>query len=444
MLGCLPLRTRLTLGVGLGAVLALSGCSRSAPEVDATGDGARSAASLEGVSVLADDEPDVDRSGLQEALDEVAAGFLTADPEAIRPWLYDLSNPFARRWLDRARNLDGVPLAAYHLELDDSLGELATSAVRRRYDDPVTVAYVVEEHVLEGFDPPDRPASEDLFLTAVHTPNGWRFAADTDAEPLGLLSVDHLWDHGPVETTRRGSILALHHPDTRNLDEVLDEANAALGQARKRWPLAWAERVPVLVPRDQDELGQLLHVTFDLSNFVAFATATPAGERGEYELSGSRIMLNPDRFLDRAPSTRQLILVHELLHVATHRVGGPFVPSWLDEGVAQVLGEERSTTGTRLLDALMADPGWDGALPTDGQFTVGGRDRIFLSYQQAWSFVSYLTRTYGRDEVARFYAAAGEGAIGTAGTEAWHVDHAAREVFGKDLAALRVEWRDAA
>lgn len=379
-----------------------------------------------------------DLMALQSALDEVARGFRDADPEAIRPWLYDERSSFARRWLRRADNMAEVPLADYRLSLDDSLPDLATERLRARYPDPIVMAYVVEEHSLEGFDAAG-PASEDLFLTAVRTEDGWRFASDSDAEPLGLISVDHLWDQGPVLATVSGPVMALHHPDTPSIGAVLSEARRALDDAREAWPLAWPDRVPILVPADEEELAELLHVTFDLSSFVAFATATPTGELGGYELTGTRVVLNTPTFLSRESSTRRRILVHELVHAATRPVSGRFVPSWLDEGVAQVFGERRSTTGTVLLDAIVA-AGFDGGLPTDGQFTVGGRDRIFLSYQLAWSFLDYLVRRFGEEQVATFYAAAGQGAGASPGTEAWHVDAAAREVFGASLAELQRAW----
>ena len=344
----------------------------------------------------------------------------------------------ARRWRDRAANLADVPLASYRLRLDDSLPDLATDEVRGRYDDPVVVVDVREEYALEGFDA-SGPANEDLYLTLARTDHGWRIAADSDAEPLGLVSVDHLWDHGPVVATRDGPLLALHHPDGTNVLRLLRETEAALAQARARWPLSFPGGVPVIIPRDEDELGDLLHVTYDLSNFIAFSTATPVGDHGHEHLTGTRIVINPERFLDRSPATRQRILVHELTHVATRPVSGPMVPAWLEEGVAQALGEERSTTGTSLLDALAAR-GFDGQLPADGQFTTGGRDRIFLSYQLAWSFVDHLRRRYGADNVARFYRLVGEGSLGKPGDQDARLRVAAEQVFGTAFATLRDAW----
>jgi hypothetical protein len=420
------------------AVVAVAGCSPVGASLAPTEHARATVVDLPGA---ADEQPTgptpVDTSGLQDALDAIAAAFLAGDPDQLRPWLHDDSTPFGERWLERAANMAALPLASYTLELDASVPDLATDAVRGRYGEPAAVVSVLERHRIRGFDP-DGSAVDDLYLTAIRTSEGWRIATDTDGRPLGLSSVTHLWDLTRVVATRRGRVLALHPPGAAGIDTVLDEAGRALATATDRWPVDWPRRVAIIVPADEDQLGDLLNVTFDLTNFIAFAIASPYASLGDYDLTGPRIVLNTDRFLQRQSSTRERILVHELTHIATRPVSGPFVPSWLEEGVAQALGEQQSTTGTGLVDAL-APSGVQ--LPSDAQFTLGGRDRIYLSYQLAWSFVDWLRRTYGSGAVARFYVAAGEGSLRQAGTEAWHIDRAAREVFGRSMAELRDAWR---
>ena len=377
--------------------------------------------------------------GLQDALDRISDAFLSKDPEAVRPWLDDPDSTFGQRWMQRAANLEAVPLASYELELDPSLPDLATQAVRDRVGDDARVVYVLEKLAIEGFDD-EGPAAEDLFLTVVPRDGEWRVVADNDAERLGLVSADHLWDHGPVQTQRDGPFHAIYHQESAGeIPTLLREARAALADMESHWSLEWDRNVPLIVPRDEDELGELLHVTFDLSNFIAFATATPNGELGAYDLTGTRIVLNPERFLNRTTSTRRRILAHELLHVATRPHSGPLVPAWVEEGIAQRLGEQRSTTGTDLL-AGAAARGFDGEPPADADFTNGGRERIFLSYQLAWSFADHLAARFGEGALAEFYRALGRGSVGEPGRETHHLDRAARQVFGMGLAELQAGW----
>lgn len=426
------------------ALLGLAACAAriTSPPVD---DARQAEATISGsVSMPTPPPPTPDRAGLQYALDAVAAAFLAHDPAALRPWLSDPDSLFGRRWLARAENLRQVPLKTYTLELDPSLPDLTTAAVRARHGSTAQVAYVVEKHALEGFDS-DGPATEDLFLTVVRLPGSdpvasWRIAGDDDAEPLGLVSVDHLWDHGPVVVNQAEGFLALHHPGSEQVATlVLEEAAAAQVMIAAHWSLPWSGAVPLVIPRDERELGELLHVTFDLTNFVAFATATPWSELGEFRLTGARVVLNTERFLARPSETRRRILAHELLHVATRPHSGPLVPAWVEEGLAQRLGEQASTTGTDLLAAATAK-GFAGVPPEDAAFTRGPPERIFLSYQLAWSFADFLADSYGEMALARFYAALGRGSVGEPGRVHYHVDSAARQVFGTPLRELQAAW----
>lgn len=377
------------------------------------------------------------RGEVETLLEQLAAAFDAGDPDALRPWLHEPDSGFGQRWLARAAAMRDVPFSEYSLRLDVSGADLTTAD---RPGDGGLLVNVLEEHQLEGFDELG-PLREHLFLTLRARDDGvWRVAADTDGEPLGLVSADHLWDHGPVVATGRGPLLALHHPDQASVGALLDEAERALATTRERWPLAWPGRVPLLVPADQDELAELLHVTFDLDNFIAFATTTPIRELGDVRMAGSRVLLNTERFLSRSPATRERILVHELVHAASRPTSAPEVPAWLEEGIAQVLGERQSTTGTSLLAAHAASD-WDGSLPLDAEFSTGGRDDIFLSYQRAWSFVDWLVEQHGQDAVGAFYAAAGVESAGRPGTSGARLDAAATQAFGAPLAELVAAWR---
>jgi hypothetical protein len=382
----------------------------------------------------------VDPDGIEATLAGLAAALRDADPDAIRPWLADPDSEVGARWRARTVNLAEVPFASYELSLDRGLPSLTTTAVRRRWGEEAQSVLAVEEHALHGHDV-DGPRRDPLVLTFVPEGDRWVLVDDQGGGALGLVRGVQLWDLGPVEATSRGPLLALHRPAAGGIEQLLDEANAALTLARERWPLPWAERVPVLVPADAEELADLLNVTFDLDRFLAFATATPLVEPGRHQLTGSRVVLNPDRFGDRDPRTRELVLVHELLHVASRPYASASTPLWLEEGVAQALGEQRSTTGTRLLEGA----GSAGRrLPLDVEFTTGARDGIHLAYQRAWSFSDHLVTRFGAERFARFYEEAGIGTAREPGTVSYRVDRAAREILGMPLEDLVAEWRAAA
>lgn len=377
-----------------------------------------------------------DRATIQDMLDTASQAFLTGDADLLEPLLAEPAGAFGRAWLQRVEHMRALPLGSYLLRVGESLPDLATDRVRDRYDDPVQVIHVVEELVLNEFDP--SPARAHLYLTVVETDDGWRLAGLRDAEPLGLVSATHLWDLGPVAATRDGQVLALHGHDGPDIGLLVSETVSSLQEVADRWPLDWPRRAVVIVPRDEDQLADMLNVTFDLSNFVAFATANAVRDGTSWELTGSRVVLNPQRFLGRTSASRQRILTHELVHIASRPSAGPAVPNWLEEGVAQVWGDQRSATGTALLSGL---PAGQLDLPRDNQFTTGGTQRIHLSYQAGWSFLDHLVDRFGAARVGAFYLAAGQGNIGEPGTRSYLVDRAARGVFDQSLDELVDAWR---
>lgn len=377
--------------------------------------------------------------GIVEVLDGLARGLAAGDPAAVAALLDDPADEVGQRWQDRAEHLRGVPVHAYALRVDRRLGEVTSARVRAAHDDEVRVIAVVEQLRLEGEDAADA-AQERRTLTFVRRGAGWRLADDRDGRVLGRSTPTQLWDLGPVVATRRGDALALHHPDAPGVDPLLDETAAALDLLDERWPRDWPRRPVLLVPADREELDALLDADLHLDDFLAFATATTVSAPGEHRLVGSRVVVNPDRFPTRSREVRERVLVHELLHAATRPVGSAALPLWLEEGVAQALGEQGPSTGTaRRLDAL----GPDGRrLPRDDEFTAAGRDETHLAYQRAWSFTEHLVRVHGAEAVAAFYVAAGA-AVTTAGTSAHHLDVAARAELGDDLDGLVARWRAA-
>lgn len=384
-----------------------------------------------------DDAPALEdhRAQVGALLDAVALAFRAGDPELLRPLLHDPESAFGQRWLARAEHIARVPLAGYTLAPDPSLADLTTA---EHPGDGALLVNVLERHGLRGAESlADLEAR--LYLTLRQRDGRWTVASDRDGRVLGLSSAVHLWDLGPVAVSGSGDVLVLHAPDQAGVDTLVAETLVALERARQRWPLAWPGEAVLLVPGDEQQLGELLNVTFDLSNFIAFATATPSGTLGRGQLSGSRMLVNTERFLTRGSEVRRSILTHELVHVATRPSSSGLLPSWLEEGVAQVVGEQRSTTGTGTVDRLPAD---ELVLPADHDFTTGDRDDTFRAYQLSWAFADWLVRERGGvDALAQFYRAAGRDAQQQPGTRAARVDAASRLVYGSDVEGLVAAWR---
>lgn len=338
------------------------------------------------------------------------------------------------RWFDRIVTL---PLAEYTLELAiDENGEFTREKDAGRYGASVLVTSVEERIRLEGFDA--TASLSVLHLTFVQREGGWLVASDSDLDDLGFYSSRHLWDFGDIRIATSAHFLLVFHPEeARFATELLDGAEAALADVERAWARPWSQKVPIMVPTTRQELERMLGATFDVSDFVAFAVASVDSDEG-YVPAGPRIFLNRANFLRHSAGSRRAIFAHELLHVATRPSSGPFVPVWLEEGLAQLT----ESSGTPDLTAFMRrvrGGKFDGKLPADLEFVSGGGDEIFATYQEALSAVSYLRDRFGLEKLNAFYERFG-GARIEPGTADYHADSAMREVLGLSLEQFQTEW----
>jgi hypothetical protein len=377
---------------------------------------------------------------VSDLLDRLARALASADEDAMAGLLHDPEGEVGERWRTRAANLAEVPFDALGLRLDPRPGVMTTDRVRARFPDvdEVVVVGVHEEHVLAGQDL-DGPARHRHTLTFVEEEGDWRLADDRDGRILGRPEPGFLWDLTPVTTTTQGPVLALHPEDASGVDGLVAETVAAMQILPQRWPADWSQRTVLSVPSDREQLSHVVGGSLELDDFLAFAAATAHSAPGVHEITGTRLVVNPERF-PTSTEARERVLLHELVHVATRPVASSRLPLWLEEGVAQALGEEGPSTGhTRQLDALGAQ---GRRLPTDAEFAALGRQATLLAYQRSYSFTDHLVQRRGRDAVVDFYLAVGQ-SVHEPGTVGHRLDEAAERELGDDLDTLVAEWRAA-
>lgn len=341
----------------------------------------------------------------------------TVDPEP--PDLVDRQ----RSWIRRASS---IPLADYSLELDlRDVGELSRGRQRRTF-------HVVERYRLEGYDLD--PAVNDLFLSFVKKGSSWYLASDKDTVDLGLLSSRALWEFGETRMKSSAHFLVLYHPpDEQRAQGVLDQAESALEVANRVWSLEWHKKVAILIPSDRKELKELIGATFDVSNFVAFASHGLEPEAADgWEPRGIRIIINPENFARYDAEGKRRILAHELVHVATRTQSGPFIPAFVDEGLAELTLESSSgIAGLRR--------GFDSELPDDWEFSAGSSNDISTSYREATAAALYIKQRWGLEKLLTFYQAIGRRQL-EPGTDQYHLNESMKEVFGIGLDQFESEW----
>jgi hypothetical protein len=135
---------------------------------------------------------------------------------------------------------------------------------------------------------------------------------------------------------------------------------------------------------------------------------------------------------------REIVLRHEVTHLATAAPMTPGVPLWLEEGFAEYVGYLGSGVPTdEALSELVSAVGAGRAprhLPAPTAFSGS---QVDVAYESADLACRYLAATYGRDALVRIYRLT----VAGSGTATANLDAALRAVTGQDTAAFETAWR---
>jgi hypothetical protein len=400
------------------------------------------AALLAPAGVRAQTPPGAWQDQVRDLLARRAAAVLAGDVTAFTATMAAAPAAFKKDRLTWLRRMRVLPIGVYRLDFTaEEYGELTRASDRRRH--PSAEVHVIQVKERIGFRGYDAAAqAEDLFLTVVKGAGGWSVVSDGDVESLGLQSQRELWDYGPVEKIEGGGVLVVYHPAQRAAARsVLAMSQAARAKVKKLWPIAWRQdRIVVMIPSTADELARLLQTTFDLSTFVAFAASSVDRSVGGWRLTGPRIFFHWPNFRRQGAGLQRIILQHEFTHRASFESSGPYIQSFNDEGIAQYYGEEEYNPTLPELRLRVHTGRFDRHLPPDYLFSVGPPSDIYLAYEEAVSFVSYVASRFGRAAGARLYRAIGAENPIAAGTWRYHLDRACRDLFHIPFASLERDW----
>jgi hypothetical protein len=374
-------------------------------------------------------------------LDRRAAAFLERDEQGFLATVAPGADEFRRRQKRLFRNSERVPFASYRLVADWArYGDLARSKDREAYPgaDEVAIPLTQERYRIKGFDETD--AVEDAFYTFVSIDGEWYIGDDEDLDDIGLLTVRHPWDFSDQFASLGEHFLAIGPGCSSDgplcARDLLDIAEDSLKRTNETWNIPWRNKVVLVVPPSDAALTRMLQATFDAGKFVAFAYSTV--DPDSLGFTGDRIIVNPSVIAGRGHDEVVTIMSHELLHVATRDRSGPFVPLFVDEGLAEVAGYG-DDPGLGYFDAVVANGGFDGQIPEDFQFSTGSADDIYMSYQEAQSAVRYFIDRWGKGTFLRFYRLLGRQRIAE-GLPTWHVQRALKRTIHIGLRGFQKAW----
>jgi hypothetical protein len=319
------------------------------------------------------------------------AGFLATVDRRRKRYYQSQATLFAR--------MRTVPFSTFSYRVTDPRDH-AGPTVDRRYADPVYLPQVEARYRFRGQDA--SPVLTRYFYTFVLTRSGWRIANQGEAGPRGRGDVE-IWDAGPVKTLRSARTLIVYHPGDEELAvRLLRVAERAYGQVGAAWTGRWERKAVILVPRDQDEAERLVGAR-DLSRVAAVASSSVESGAAERVL-GNRIVVNSTNVVRYNDLNLQILITHELTHVATRTLGDG-VPLLLVEGFADWAALEPigfPFRDTRPVLARWVRQGrFDGALPSDREFR--GRDAS-VAYDEGSAFCLWVAETYGVRKLRALYS----------------------------------------
>jgi hypothetical protein len=249
-----------------------------------------------------------------------------------------------------------------------------------------------------GFD--GAPASADVVV---------RFAPDDGGLAVagfGAPSVSEgrvpLWLRGELAVARSDGHLVLVDGSQREAGEVAQRVARGIPVVRKVLP-GWSSQVVVEVPASAADLDETLGAAPGTYAGIAAVTAGVGSDTGPD--APVHVFVNPEVTDGLRRAGAQVVMSHELVHLATDAVRKPVEP-WLLEGFADYVAlrdtrlPDRVTLG-RAIEAARRD-GVPEALPTAADFDTRAED-LQARYEEAWLACRIIAERLGERRLVEVY-----------------------------------------
>lgn len=251
------------------------------------------------------------------------------------------------------------------------------------------------------------------------------------------------WWSDPVTVVRHGraTVVSIGGAGTDRGRELAARADRAADRVIRAVPATlrrgWTGAVVVEQPATGEGYDRLLggppgtHAGYAA---VAWAEGV-ADPKAAADRVAVRVVINPETAPDLDPRAVDLLLTHELVHLARYDAGSR-APLWLVEGFADQVAypsqPELLAVAERNLRTTVEQAGAPAALPADDDFRSGRSADLDRAYLLAWSACRTITERYGVDALHRLVAEAQDGT---------GPDRALRSAVGVDLARFTADWR---
>lgn len=258
---------------------------------------------------------------------------------------------------------------------------------------------------LRGFDA--APARSDVVVRFVPDDDGLAIAGFGAAGSSEGRTP--LWLRGELAVARSRDHLVLVDGGQREADEVAQRVARGIPVVRKVLP-EWSSSVVVEVPASAADLDETLGAT--PGTYGGIAAVTAGAGTGSGPDAPVHVFVNPEVTDGLRRAGAQVVMSHELVHVATDAVRKP-VETWLLEGFADYVAlrdtrlPDRVTLG-RAIEAARRD-GVPEALPTATDFDTRARE-LRARYEEAWLACRIIVERLGERGLVEVYRSASAGA----------------------------------
>ncbi|MFJ2029245.1 hypothetical protein [Streptosporangium sp. NPDC087985] len=227
---------------------------------------------------------------------------------------------------------------------------------------------------------------------------------------------DGLWPGAATVVRGEHSVVVGHRVPAARLRDLASRADRAARTVGRIWGPV---RAVILYPATDAEAATLAGAG-STGGLAALATA-------------DRVVVLPSGYARLSETGRDVVIAHELTHVATGATRGGRVPMWLSEGFADYVGYRDTGIGIREAAAELAQEVRAGLLPArlpgPADFAPGA-PRLAQAYEEAWLACRYIAERFGEKALVRLYGSDVGSTLGLSQAEltaAWR-DHLRREL----------------
>lgn len=255
------------------------------------------------------------------------------------------------------------------------------------------------------------------YLTVASPSEAPARAQDLDRDRPGLVSDTdgptqlQAWDLPGMHVERGRSSLVVGNVPIARLRAYAQMADHGVGVVNRIWGRDWGRTAVLVAPASEEELAGLLGDAHDTkgSDQVSAVTIGPVDGRGR--VRASQVVIAPHTWDQLVPAGRQVVISHELTHVATGWSTTSAVPLWLSEGLAEYIAYAEVALSRRAVAAAVVERVRVGAgptaLPADDEFDPATHD-IAVADNAAWLLCRSIVDAHGQHALIAFYRKAAD------------------------------------